>query len=84
MMQKLKTEKSSAAAATAGRTAVGTADRLKKYKLSSRELELIEVEKKRKAEEDTQAVCCRTGIIYFFRYLLCSGSGIWCLFDPGI
>jgi hypothetical protein len=39
---------------------------LKKYKLSSRELELIEVEKKRKAEEDTQAVCCRTGIFYFF------------------
>jgi hypothetical protein len=59
MMQKLKTEKSSAAAVTAGRTAVGTADRLKKYKLSSRELELIEVERKRKAEEDTQAVCSK-------------------------
>ena len=45
MMQKLKTEKGAA---------TGSSTRLKKYKLSTRELELIEVEKKRKAEEDTQ------------------------------
>jgi hypothetical protein len=45
MMQKLKTEK--------GATADSSA-RLKKYKLSSRELQLIEIEKKRKAEEETQ------------------------------
>ena len=43
MMQKLKTEKGAA---------TGSSTRLKKYKLSTRELELIEVEKKRKAEEE--------------------------------
>jgi hypothetical protein len=53
MMQKLKTEK--AASTTAGATAGSSSNpRLKKYKLSVRELQLLEVEKKRKAEEETQ------------------------------
>jgi len=47
MMQKLKTEKGAAAAGS-------SAARLKKYKLTSRELQLMEVEKKRKAEEETE------------------------------
>ena len=55
MMQKLKTEKgSTAGAAASGSSSSNNNPRLKKYKLSSRELELIEVERKRKAEEDTQ------------------------------